>query len=88
MSSALERILGLAEGAISTFERIVLVPTTNDARPRQPREAKRRARNARSFRVLEVIEQTGEVSWLVSNGYDHAACNSAEFAERVKVALE
>jgi hypothetical protein len=44
-------------------------------------------RAARRFDVLEVIESTGGLSWIVSNGRDNATCNSAEFAERVRVAL-
>ncbi len=49
--------------------------------------AARRQQAAGRFDILEVIEPTGVVSWVVSNGHDSATCNSAEFAERVRVSL-
>ena len=88
MESAFLRMLGLAVGAVSALERILLVAPASDERPRQALASMRRERSARSFCVLEVIEPTGELSWVVSDGYDRATCNSAALAERVKVALE
>ncbi len=88
MGSALERILGVAEDAVSAVERMLLVAPTAGERGKRPLAAMNRERSARRFCVLEVIEPTGELSWVVSNGYDRATCNSAAFAERVRVALE
>lgn len=83
MGSALERILCLAEGAVSAAERMLLIAPAS-VEPAGRHVASRKSERNR-FCVLEVIEPTGELSWLVSNGYDSATCNSAAFAERVKV---
>ena len=88
MESAFLRMLGLAEGAVSAVERVLRVAPASGGLRRQALASTRRERSAHSFCVLEVIEPTGELSWVVSDGYDRATCNSAAFAERVKVALE
>ena len=85
MASAVERILGFAEGAVGVVERVLGV-TSPSGETFQLLEA-RRQRAAGRFDVLEVIEPTGGLSWIVSNGHDSAICNSAEFAERVRVSL-
>jgi hypothetical protein len=85
MASAVERILGFAEGAVGVVERVLGV-TSPSGETFQLREACRQ-RAAGGFDVLEVVEPTGGVSWVVSNGHDSATCNSAEFAERVRVSL-
>jgi hypothetical protein len=85
MGSRLERILGFAEGAVGAVERLLLVAAPSVESSDQPGAFGPRA--ARRFDVLEVIEPTGELSWVVSNGEDRATCNSAAFAERVKVSL-
>jgi hypothetical protein len=71
MGCALERNLGVAEGAVDAF-----------GLPQQRRPSTRSDAG-----VLEVIEPTGELSRVVSNGCDRATCNSAAFAKRVKVSL-
>ena len=82
----MERVLAFAEGAVSVVERM-MVPAPARAESRPPLASTRRERNARRFCVLEVIEPTGELSWVVSDGYDRATCNSAAFAEVVRVSL-
>lgn len=82
----MERILCLAEGAVSAAERMLLIAPASVEPSGPPVAATKRERNR--FCVLAVVESTGELSWLVSNGYDSATCNSPAFAERVKVSLE
>jgi hypothetical protein len=82
----LERVLGFAEGAVGIVERVLRVTSPSSEPFQLPGPSRQRA--ARRFDVLEVIESTGGgLSWIVSNGRDSATCNSAEFAERVRVAL-
>ncbi len=81
-------MLGLADDAVSSLERILFVGPRRDERNRQPAGSSRRATGSRRFRVVEAIEPDGKSSWVVTNGYDRAVCNSAQFAEQVKVALE
>lgn len=83
MGGALERILGLAEDAVGAFERVLLNEATHGELPQRPLASTKRER----FCVLTVIEPAGGLSWVVSNGRDSATCNSAEFAERVRVSL-
>jgi hypothetical protein len=85
MGSALERVLGFAESAVGIVERVLWVTSPSGEPSQLPGASRQRA--ARCFDVLEVIEPTGGLSWIVSNGRDSATCNSAEFAERVRVAL-
>jgi hypothetical protein len=85
MGSALERILGLAEGAFGVVERAFWV-TAPSGEPSQLPESSRH-RTTQRFDVLEVLELTGGLSWIVTNGRNSATCDSAEFAERVRVAL-
>ena len=85
MTSAVERILGFAETAVGVVERVLGVTSPSGETFQLP-EA-RRQQAAGRFDVFEVIEPTGGVSWIVSNGLDSAICNSAEFAERVRVSL-
>ena len=81
----MERVLGFAEGAVGLVERALLVGPPLGETSQLSEASSERA--ARRFDVLEVIESTGGLSWIVSNGRDSATCNSAEFAERVRVAL-
>lgn len=85
MGSALERILGFAEGAVGLVERALLVGSPRGELLERSTASTRRT--VRAFDVLEVIEPDGEVSWVVSNGCDRATCNSAAFAERVRMSL-
>ena len=81
----MERIFGFAEGAVGAVERVLLVASPSNGPSQRPRAFIQRS--ARRFDVLEVIEPTGELSWVISNSYDRATCNSLAFAERVKVSL-
>jgi hypothetical protein len=85
MSGVLVRIVGFAESAVDAFERALLRNASSAVATPPPAASPQR--RGRRFRVLEVIEDSGVVSWVVSNGYDRATCNSAAFAERVKVSL-
>ena len=78
----MERVLGFAEDAVGFVERALLV-----APPSSERLGALTRKTERRFDILEVIEPTGELSWVVSNGHDRATCNSAAFAERVRVSL-
>jgi hypothetical protein len=86
-------MLDVAEGAVDMVERVLRVASphaecdSSSSTRRAPSSAASAARFARGFDVLAVIEPTGERSWVVSNGDDRATCNSAAFAERVRVSL-
>jgi hypothetical protein len=82
-------MLDFTEQAVSAVERMLIIapPARRVSRGRHADPTAFTQRPVRSFQVLEVIEETGELSWVVSNGYDRAVCNSAALAERVKVAL-
>ena len=82
MGSALESVIGLTEGIVGVVERVLLVAPTCRAPTRWPHIDARGA--SMSWRSSE---PSGELSWVVSNGDDRATCNSAAFAERVKVCL-
>jgi len=89
MGSAFLRLLEIADDAVGAVERILFVaPRRAEPTLQAVAASQRRASGPPRFRVVEVIEPTGESSWVVTNGYQRAVCNSAQFAEQVKVALE
>lgn len=55
--------------------------------PRVTETAIVQRRPGATFKVHEVIEESGETTWVVTDGRERAVCSSAELAEKVRVAL-